>query len=127
MAQVDSIIRLYPAQIRRLNQAITTALEQAAEAVHTDVVQAQVIPFDSGTLQQRSTFVDISESENGHVSLVSSTPYARRLYFHPEYNFDQSENPNAKGRWFEDYLPGGDKQEFAHEKFAEILRRELGE
>lgn len=127
MAQVDSIIRLYPAQIRRLNQAITTALEQVAEAVHTDVVQAQVIPFDSGTLQQRLTFFDTSQSESGHVSLVSSTPYARRLYFHPEYNFDQSENPNAKGRWFEDYLPGGDKQEFAHEKFAEILRRELGE
>lgn len=127
MAQADSIIRLYPAQIRRLNRAIITALEQAAEAVHTDVVQAQVIPFDNGTLQQRSTFVDTSQSENGHVSLVSSTPYARRLYFHPEYDFDQSENPNAKGRWFEDYLLGGDKQEFAHEKFAEILRRELGE
>lgn len=126
MAQVDSIIRLYPTQIRRLNQAITTALEQAAEAVHTDVENAQVIPFDTGTLE-RSTFVDTSQSENGHVSLVSDTPYARRLYFHPEYNFDQSEKPNAKGRWFEDYLPGGDKQEFAHEKFAEILRRELEE
>lgn len=124
MAQVNSIIRLYPAQIRRLNQAIITALEQTAEEIHKDVVQAQVIPYDNGDLQ-RSAFVDISQSSKGHVSLVFSTRYARRLYYHPEYNFDKSENPNAKGRWLDDYLPNGKKQQFAHKKFAELLRREL--
>lgn len=124
MSQVSSIIKLYPAQIRRLNQAIITALEQTAEDIRTDVKQAQVIPFDSGTLQL-STSIDISQSKNGHASIVSSTPYARRLYFHPEYNFDKSENPDAKGRWFDDYLPGGDKQEFAQKDFVKILNKEL--
>lgn len=124
MAQVNSIIRLYPAQIRRLNQAIITALEQTAEEMHTDVVQEQVIPYDNGDLQ-RSAFVDTSQSSKGHLRLVFSTRYARRLYYHPEYNFDKSENPNAKGHWLDDYLPNGKKQQFAHKKFAEMLRREL--
>lgn len=29
------------------------------------------------------------------------TPYARRLYYHPEYNFGTDKNPEAGGYWFE--------------------------
>ena len=37
-----------------------TALEQTAEALHTEVVQAQVMPFDTGHLQNEdATFVMI--------------------------------------------------------------------
>lgn len=31
------------------------------------------------------------------VSIVSDTPYARRLYFHPECNFNRDENIAAGG------------------------------
>lgn len=65
------------------------------------------MPFDKGTLQNTQTFVDYKESNQGRVQIVSSTPYARRLYYHPEYNFSTAENPNAGGKWFEDYLAGG--------------------
>ena len=107
-------------RIRELSQAAVTALEQTAEALHTEVVQAQVFPFDTGNLQNESTFVDYSEVKQGKVTLVSNTPYARRLYYHPEYNFQTKENPNAKGRWYEDWVPGGSKDDFAKKAFKEL-------
>lgn len=107
MIKVKSSVKLNMPQIQQLTQAQVTALEQTAEALHTEVVQAQVFPFDTGNLQNESTFVDYSESGKGKVSIVSSTPYARRLYFHPEYHFRKGENPNARGKWYADWIPGG--------------------
>lgn len=153
-------ITLYNAKIRELQAAQIKALEKTAEALHTEVVQAQVMPFDDpqvterrvygkrgqfakngreykgkavretvhggGTLQNESTFVDYSKSGEGRVELISATPYARRLYFHPEYHFDTGENPNAKGRWLEDWLPGGKKEAFAQEAFNKLFEKEAG-
>ena len=113
MIKVKSSVKLNMPQIQQLTQAQVTALEQTAEALHTEVVQAQVFPFDTGNLQNESTFVDYSESGKGKVSIVSSTPYARRLYFHPEYHFRKGENPNARGKWYADWIPGGSQADFA--------------
>lgn len=121
-----STVKLNMGTIARLDSAAVTALEQTAEAVHTDLVQSQVMPRRSGHLQNESTFVETSMSGQGSVAIVSSTPYARRLYFHPEYNFSKEANPNAKGEWFEDWLPGGRKQDFANNTFAQIYRRLAG-
>lgn len=123
MIRVNSVINLNMDRIRELIGAQVAALEQTAEAVHTEVIQAQVMPFDTGNLQNESTFVDMSNSANGTVTIVSSTPYARRLYFHPEYHFDKGENPNAGGMWYKDWLLGGKKQDFAPDTFKEIYRR----
>lgn len=112
--------------IEKLEEAVSTALEQTAEALHTEVVQAQVVPRDQGTLQNEAFFVDNHDAHQGNVSLVHSTPYARRLYYHPEYKFQTHENPNAKGKWLEDWLPGGKEQDFAQETFAEIYKRLTG-
>lgn len=120
--KVNSIVTLYPHKIKLLTDAQITALEQTAEALHTDVVQAQVIPRDSGHLQDDSTFVDCSQSKSGTVSLVSQTPYARRLYYHPEYNFSTTENPNAQGKWYEDWI-NGDKKDFCFKTFAALYKR----
>lgn len=95
MINVNSIINLNFPRIKQLTQAQSQALEQTAEALHTEVVQAQVFPFDTGNLQNESTFVDCSESSHGQVTLASTAPYARRVYFHPEYHFQTKENPNA--------------------------------
>lgn len=161
MIRVSSKVKLNMARISELNHAAVVALEQTAEALHTEVVQAQVMPFDDpqviekrvygkrgqfakngkeykgkivretvhggGTLQNESTFIDTSGSNDGKVSIVSSTPYARRLYFHPEYNFDKGENPNAKGRWYEDWADppdgNGSKSEWIRKTFKELYRR----
>lgn len=125
MIQCTSQITINVAALNEINKAAARALEKTAEALHTEVVQAQVIPFDTGNLQNESTFVDYSKSEEGKVAIVSSTPYARRLYFHPEYNFSTKENPNAKGEWFEDWQAGGEKEEFIPKVFQEFYRREL--
>lgn len=126
MIKVSSKVKLNMPVIKKLTQAQKTALEQTAEALHTEVVQAQVIPRDTGNLQGESFFVDTSDSASGKVSLVHSTPYARRLYFHPEYNFTKDENPNARGRWFEDWQPGGRHADFAIKTFWELYRRLSG-
>ena len=36
-----------------------------AEALHTEVVQAQVMPFDTGRLEEDSFFADYSHSRQG--------------------------------------------------------------
>ena len=126
MIKCTSTVKMNLPRIRQLNAAVMTALEKTGEALHTEVVQAQVMPFETGNLQNESTFVDTTESRMGHVSLVSSTPYARRLYFHPEYAFDTTNNPNAGGMWYADWLPGGAKAEWARKTFAEFYRREAG-
>lgn len=124
--KVDSKVTINQSLLKDLTAAAILALEQTAEAVHTEVVQAQVVPRDTGRLQNEAMHVDTTQSRDGSVSIVHSTPYARRLYFHPEYNFNQLENPNAKGEWFNDWLPGGNKADFAAKAFQELYRRAAG-
>lgn len=112
--------------LRNLDRAAIRALEKTAEAVHTEVVQAQVIPRDTGHMQNDQTFADISHSAEGHVEIVTSAPQARRLYNHPEYNFQTLENPNAKGKWFEDWETGGSRGDFAPKAFETFYKREAG-
>ena len=121
--QVKSTVKMNFPRIRQLTQAAVTALEMTAEALHTEVEQAQVFPFDTGNLQNESTFVDTSESAKGKVTLVSSTPYARRLYYHPEFHFQKEENPNARGEWYEDWLPGGSEENFAVDAFKRFYKK----
>ena len=126
MISSSSRIRMNFPRIRQLEASQVKALEQTAEALHTEVVQAEVFPRDTGALQNESTFVDTSESRQGKVSLVSSTPYARRLYFHPEYHFQTDENRHAKGKWYADWLPGGQNEDFCINTFKQIYRRLTG-
>jgi hypothetical protein len=120
--KVSSKVTLYPHKIKLLTDSQVTALEKTAEALHTEVVQAQVMPRDSGHLQDDSTFVDYSKSKSGTVSLVSQTPYARRLYFHPEYNFRTTENPNAQGKWLEPWI-NGDEKDFCKDAFSAFYKQ----
>ena len=121
--QVKSTVKMNFPRIKQLTQAAVTALEMTAEALHTEVVQAQVMPFETGNLQNESTFVDYSESKQGKVTLVVNTPYARRLYFHPEYHFQTDENPFAGGEWYEPWLPGGVSQDFARNAFKRFYKK----
>lgn len=122
----DIRVTIFMDELERIDAAAKRALELTAEAVHSEVVQAQVIPRDSGYLQNDATFVDATASAEGHVDLVSSTPYARRLYYHPEYKFSKDANPNAGAGWFDEWAEGGAHQSFAGETFAALFRREAG-
>ena len=126
MIKVSSSVKINSGKIKRSTQAQMNALGKTAEALHTEVVQAQVIPRDTGTLQNEKTFVDYSDIQRGIARIVSEGPYARRLYFHPEYNFQTEENPNAKGRWYEDWMSGGSKEDFVPDAFKQFYKREAG-
>lgn len=116
------VIKLNYPNIELLKQEANTALHQAAEATLTDILQAQVIPFDQGTMQNDQTFVDTTEITKGRVYIVTSAVQATRLYFHPEYNFQTVNNPSAKGEWFEDWLDG----KYIHRAFVERYRKLTG-
>jgi hypothetical protein len=111
--------------ISRIEGDIRKALLKTADAVKTDIEQSQTMPFDTGKLQNRSTFIDDSEVDAGKVYIVSDTPYARRLYFHPEYKFKKTENPNAGAAWFEPYISGA-KKDYAKKVFAVFMQKSLG-
>ncbi len=100
------------------------ALVETADALKRDLQKSQTMPFDTGELQDRSTFIDDSKKKSGRVTIVSDTPYARRLYFHPEYNFQKTKNKNASGMWFETYI-NGQKKNWASKKFAKIMKGKL--
>lgn len=111
---------------RKLEQAQINALVKTAEYVHTEIVQAQVMPRNTGALQNEHTFVDDSQASNGSCSIISTTPYARRLYYHPEYHFSKAENPNAGGRWFEPWTDKGEKAKGVKAAYARFYRQEAG-
>jgi len=133
--QVSSRITIDTVAVNQLCDLAKEALVQTAEALHTEVVQSEVMPRDMGTLQNESTFVDKSQVDIGRVSIVSSTPYARRLYFHPEYNFHRGiwfdeygdshgGNLYAGGEWFKPWIDG-DYKDFCPKTFKKLYKRLL--
>jgi hypothetical protein len=152
-------IKMHRGAIKQLERAQIIALEQTAEAVKTDVIAANVMPFgdgeyeevreygkrgqfakngreykgrmvkkttrSGGTLQNESTSIDASLSRYGHVTISSDTPYARRLYFHPEYKFNKNNNPHAGGRWFDPWIDGKKKM-FAINAFRILYKKLTG-
>lgn len=111
--------------LERLHRAALIALDKTAEATHADLVLSGTMPFDTGALQNLSTTVNRQWLADGVVLISSSTPYARRLYYHPEYNFRRDKNPLAGGRWFDPYLPGYAKGTFIQTVFQLMLAQEL--
>lgn len=118
-------VKLNTANINLIEKAISRNLVKTADALKTDLQQSETMPFKTGQLQNRSTFIDDKEAAMGKVYIVSDTPYARRLYFHPEYNFNRGENKAAGGAWFEPYI-SGQKKDYAKRVFAKFMQRSCG-
>lgn len=118
--QVTSRVELNMSVLNMLDGAQFEALAQTADATLTELRDRQVMPFDTGNLQNDSTFVD--DSQKDKVSIVSSTPYARRLYYHPEYNFRRGNNSNAGGKWFDSFL----NDDFIKSAYARLLKQKGG-
>lgn len=119
---VTSKIKLNMGVINQLDSNAKRALKYTTDALLTEIKNSQVMPFDTGNLQNESTFADYSQLEQGVTSIISDTPYARRLYFHPEYNFSREENIAAGGLWLIPWLEGGTRQNFCSQTFAKIYK-----
>lgn len=79
-------IKLNNDKIDRLIEAHLKALEMTGDATLSDIKTSQVVPKDNGPLED-SSFVDTTGINWGYTRIIFDTPYARRLYWHPEYNF----------------------------------------
>ncbi|MGN0480348.1 MAG: hypothetical protein ACI4EV_02120 [Lachnospiraceae bacterium] len=126
MKSVKSIINLNYGRIKQLDTAAKVALKKTMEVIRDEVREEQVIPRDTGALQNEKMFIDDSDNAAGKVRIVHEGPYSRRLYYHPEYHFSKSENPNAKGKWFKDYEAGGSKADFVQKTYKKLYKREAG-
>lgn len=112
-------IKLDVQAIKAIEDAAVKSAEVAMEQVRTDLVSAQTMPFDTGDMQNDQTFVHADESG---ASLVTGSPQARRLYYHPEYHF-QKKNKNAGAAWLEPYITGSKKDLAKNEFVAEFKKR----
>ena len=115
-------IKLDHAKIRQIEQAARASASETLEVLYTDLVSARTMPFDTGDMQNNQTFVE--RTETGAV-LITGSPQARRLYYHPEYNFQRGKNTNAGAYWLEPYITGS-KKDFVKAEFTEIFRRRTG-
>lgn len=82
---------------------VKTKLANSIKKITYDV-SSQVLKDSNYYIPKREG--DLESSSHIHSDLEKgklewNTPYARRLYWNPEYNFSTDVNPNASGLWFE--------------------------
>ena len=117
-------ITLNAGALDNLDKAVLRTAELTIEALKTDVVSSEVMPFNAGTMQDTDTFTDTRQEGDKIISsLITGSPQARRLYFHPEYNFQKINNRNAGGEWLEPWI-NGEEKDFIAETLAKLLKRE---
>lgn len=115
---VKVTIKLDNAKISMLEEIQKRAFEMTVEAVLSDIKTSAVTPKQTGELE-RSGFVEIKDMV---ASIIFDTPYARRLYYHPEYDFRRDKNANAQGLWMQSYIDG-DKKDFIKETYMKFLKQ----
>ena len=136
MSDAKITIKLDKNALRALKKVQTEALVESAIALQDVIRQEGVIPRMDNHLAGDKFTVNADDAKRGVVYLEHEGPYARRLYYHPEYNFHQSPwvdskgiahdgNWNAKGLWFEWWQEGGRFHRQPAELYAEALRRKL--
>lgn len=108
--------------IAMLENAVKESAMTAMEQVESDLISSATMPFDTGDMQNNQTFV--AKTDDG-ATIVTGSPQARRLYYHPEYNFYHGHNKNAGAAWLEPYI-SGDKKDFAEKAFAHDYKRRTG-
>lgn len=117
----DKQFRFDMGGVKRADTAMKDALAKATYVLQGEIRDEQVIPRDVGTLQGEG-FTIIDQSRSKYMDMAFTTPYARRLYFHPEYNFRTDENPNAQGLWMRHWLKGGKYEDRLSEIFEGLLK-----
>lgn len=105
---------------KKCTKAAKTALFKVASNYLTHLKQDGFMPFDYGTLQNQDTFLKENRTT---IDIVSQNAYARRLYYHPEYNFQKVNNANAGAYWFEkelEYMGGEEELYRLFEQYLEV-------
>lgn len=108
--KVKATVTINDAAISKIADNQEKAMKIMLDAVKTDVSQRQVVPFRDGLLKDSVSTGTMVQNDYTLGWIGWDTPYARRLYFHPEYNFRQDKHANAMGLWmtYYQYGPGYD-------------------
>lgn len=129
-------IKLNQQKISAIENAVKKSALETMEAVNTDLLNAMTIPFDTGNMQNGGTYTsgvavngntvyDFSTENEVHIALTNDAPQARRLYYHPEYEFRQPEGGKNRGAyWLEPYI-SGNKKNFIEDKFKKALKGKI--
>lgn len=92
----DCIVKLGLEEKGRVQKFVTNEFEKNVKPY---------VPFDvDGKYELPGRLKDSARIENG-TEIVWETPYARHLYYHPEYNFQDA--PMRGGYWASRYLQDG--------------------
>jgi len=84
---------------KKINNGIVRQLDKAQFALDQEVLKDSNFYIPARDFYLRDSGVTHSRIGEGLVSW--QTPYARRLYYNPQYNFSKDKNPHARGLWFE--------------------------
>lgn len=112
-------------KVKQLSEATKKAIAMTAEQLRTEIIQEQLMPFDTGHLQNVQTYIDRDALSKGQVKIVHDTPYAARLYFNPQFNFSTDTNANARGEWWEPWI-SGENSKRPSELFRQFYRNITG-
>lgn len=118
-------IKLDEAALARLDGAAKAAALETVEAVKTDLVSSQTMPFDTGAMQGSRSTEQFDAADEKPYGAPDGRPAGRRLYFHPEYNFQRGKNPNAGAAWYGPYEAGGAKERFIPDTFAARMKEKI--
>lgn len=111
--------------LKAVETAIQAASLTAMEALKGEVESAQVIPYDMGTMQGSAHVEQQAEGAALHTRLYVDGPQARRLYHHPEYNFQRGKNANAGGEWYAPWLAGGKNENYLRGALEAQLKEKM--
>lgn len=109
------VIKWDKKELARLNKEMEKSLEETAKWLDKEIKDAQVVPKRSGALEESQKV----KAKKDTIEVTYDTPYAARLYYHPEYNFSHDKNKNARGQWLSDWADG--------KRILEQLGKELRE
>lgn len=126
MAKVE--IKLDLAKLSGISRAAQDAALEAVGALRDAVVSARVVPFDNGSLQNSMGVPQEVQGDEIHTMLCAGNgdvPYAKRLYYHPEYDFQKGNNENAQGEWLKPWLPGGEQEGFLQDAFVQRMKARM--
>lgn len=121
MAKVNIDIILNQGALDKIKSAVTPTLEMSMDALATEIENRQVVPFRDGILKDSETHGVV----DGKGYIGWGTPYARRLYYHPEYNFRKDKHVNAQGLWC-NYWQYGEGRNWLTDIVGQFLKKNSG-
>lgn len=93
-------------KIKIFDEKAKKNLLRTAEQLRAEIIMSGTMPFDTGNMQNVQTYIDSKALGRGEIKIVHDVPYARRVYFGYDMNFQTTFNANARAEWWEPYING---------------------